>query len=329
VLCEIVINAAGFYGAHVAAMVGQHIPVTTLEHQYVVTSQLDELSQHSDQFPLIRDPDIKYSITYPHRLLHAARPVNTTPLYERLATKGAQFGQIGGWERAIWFAREPSQQLKGNDGYGHLGFRDDEPWREAVRTECIGVRDCVSVMDHGGFTKFEVRGPGAHAYLGRVFCGALPKPGRIRLGYMLTPNARLWSEATIAHVTPGKYLLCRPTVASDRDHDWLRGLLPVDGTVQLQYGATRDGALMLMGPRSRALLQKLTDVDVSATAQPWMSVLNIDVAGVPVTAMRVSYVGEFGWELHVGLGRLTSPAFTKPFPPQEKPTGSSILARTR
>ena len=449
VTAEIVINAAGFYGGRVAALAGTSAPVTTLEHQYLVTEPLDDLETDQDLFPLVRDPDIRfylrrerssfllgsyahegrpawpqgppdgfahqllpdslddmaevldgtishvpllaeagiqrcvngpiayapdalplvgpaaglrnfyqatgvqigithsaaigkamaewitegetewdlsswdprrfgrwadsdytqarasehyglqYAIPYPHRIMRAGRPVNQTPLYETLKEKGAVFGQIGGWDRAFWFERDGDNAQPSQGGYGHLSFRDDEPWRASVRAECEAVRDAVGIMDHGGFTKFEVEGPGAVRFLDEVFCGRLPDIGRVRLSYMLTPKGRLSSEATIARLAEDRFLLCGPTLAVDRDHDWLNAHLPTDRSVALRKGSTFDGALMVMGPKSRELLSGLTASDLSADAQPWMSAHEIDVAGMQVIALRVSYVGELGWELHV------------------------------
>lgn len=440
---EIIVNASGFYGAQVASMVGQQIPVATLEHQYLVTDALDALERDSRLFPLVRDPDIRfylrrerasflfgsyghpgrlafqdgipgqfahalfddsvddmvdllelamqhvtllgeagiqrfvngpisyspdalplcgpanglpnfyhacgiqigithsaavgkaiaewvtegetewdyaawdprrfgdwttpeyarqriielydlqYAIPYPHRIIDSGRPLQCTPLYNELLSKGAVFGQIGGWERAFWFDRTSGYDSKA------LSFRNAEPWREAVKQECKTVRDRVGIMDHGGFTKYEVTGPGARAFLNRVFCGHLPQPGRVKLPYMLTPTGKIWSEATIAHLDPDRFLLCGPTLADLRDYDWMGSHLPKDGSAELTRGSTRDATLMIMGPESRALLSRLTDSNLSAEAMPWMSVAEIDIGGIGCTAMRVSYVGELGWELHL------------------------------
>lgn len=243
--------------------------------------------------------DLQYAIPFPHRLLASGRPVNRTSLYEVLKAKGAQFGQIGGWERAMWFDR-------GGEAYddARLCFRDDEPWREAVRAEALAVRDAVGVMDHGGFTKYEVSGPGAASFLNTVLCGTPPKLGRVKLSYMLTPRGRIWSETTVARLEEQRYLLCGPTLAVDRDFDWLTAFLPSDESVALTKGSARDGALMVMGPKSRSLLEKLTASDLGSEAMPWMSVADIVVAGVSVTAMRISYVGELGWELHMASSDL-------------------------
>ncbi|MEM7169120.1 MAG: FAD-dependent oxidoreductase [Pseudomonadota bacterium] len=244
---------------------------------------------------------LQYAIPYPHRLLASGRPLQCTPLYDRLQKKGAQFGQIGGWERAMWFDRDG--QTYDED---KLSFEDDEPWQEAVRQECEAVRDAVGIMDHGGFTKYELKGPGAKAFLELVFCGTAPGPGRVKLSYMLTPKGKVWSEATIAYLADDHYLLCGPTLALDRDYDWLATHMPDDGSVTLSKGSPRDAALMVMGPRSRELLGQLTDGDLSADAMPWMSVRDITLAGRPVTALRVSYVGELGWELHMASKDLSA-----------------------
>lgn len=246
--------------------------------------------------------DLQYAITFPHRLLASSRPVQTTPLYDTLQQKGAVFGQIGGWERALWFAHNTDEQYR----EAALSFRDDEPWHRAVQRECIAVRDHVGVMDHGGFTKFEVSGANAQAFLERVFCGGVPKVSRVKLSYMLTPKGYIWSEATIARLDENLYLLCGPTLAVERDFDWLRKQLRTGEGVELRKGSTRDAALMVMGPKSRELLARLTDADLSAEALPWLSVTELTVAGCATTAMRVSYVGELGWELHLASADLAT-----------------------
>ncbi|MBX2868069.1 MAG: FAD-dependent oxidoreductase [Acidiferrobacterales bacterium] len=237
--------------------------------------------------------DLQYAIPFPHRILQSGRPLQKTPLYNRLLSKGAVFGQVGGWERAFWFDRE---DVNNPD---ILSFHNDEPWRSAVRQECEAVRDRVGVMDHGGFTKFEVSGAGATDFLDNVFCNALPKIGKVKLGYLLTPKGKIWSEATIARLEKDQYLLCGPTIADYRDYDWLCNALGNREDVKLNRGSSLDAALLVMGPQSRNLLSLLTQSDLSAEAMPWMSVQEISIGEIQCIAMRVSYVGELGWELHL------------------------------
>ena len=143
-------------------------------------------------------------------------------------------------------------------------------------------------------------GPGATAFLERTFCSSVPKVGRVRLSYLLTPKGRIWSEATVARLSENRYLLCGPTLADRRDHDWLNGHLPDDGSVRLRQGAARDATLMVMGPSARTLLSRLTNAELSSQTAPWMSASELEVAGRPVTALRVSYVEDtvLGAEVH-------------------------------
>lgn len=242
--------------------------------------------------------DLQYAIPYPSRLMDSGRPLNKTSLYKQLVEQGAVMGQIGGWERAFWFdlgkTNDPSAL-----SFGH------EPWQDAVRIECETVRDRVGIMDHGGFTKFTLDGPDAAKVLDKVVCGTLPPVGRVRLSYMLTPKGHIWSEATIARLADDRFLLCGPTLAVDRDFDWIATACG-DADVRLTKGCTRDGVLLVMGPKSRDLLQGLTADDLSAANAPWMSLAEIEIAGMPVTAMRVSFVGELGWELHVASSDLVA-----------------------
>ena len=237
---------------------------------------------------------LQYAIPFPHRNMRSGRPVMRTPLFDTLCARGAVMGQIGGWERALWFEREGARDT------GRLSFRD-EPWRKAVAAECETVRDSAGVMDHGGFTKFSVCGPGAEAFLDYVFCGTMPKPGRARLNYMLTPKGRIWSEAIIARLSGDRFLLCGPTLAIQRDFDWLVDAHRERGhdDVSVEFGYPHDATLMVMGPRSREVLAPLTDADLSASVQPWLGVSELRLAGAGITAMRVSYAGESGWELHM------------------------------
>jgi dimethylglycine dehydrogenase len=450
---DIVINAAGFYGAEISAMAGVDAPLAVLEHQYLVTGPIAELEDRTEPFPLVRDPEImfylrqeqdrflfgnyghegrtvwedgppaefnaslfadstddiaavaeqamahvpllgdvgiaefvngpityspdsnplvgpapgvrnfyqavgvqigithaaavgkvltelitegdtewdvwpwdparfgqwamagsgrntyarsrvrelyenQYSEPFPHRVWQSARPVQRSPLYDTLAAKGARFGQIAGWERAFWFGGDPYD-------HGTLSYRD-EHWHESVAAECEAVRDHVGVMDHCGFTRFEVSGPGAASFLDEMFSSRLPVIGRVRLSYMLRPNGMVWSEATIARLDDDQFLLLGPTAARERDFDWLQHHLPGDGSVDLRYGAERTSTLMVMGPKSRELLSRLTEADLSKEAAPWMSVREIEIAGAMTTALRVSFVGELGWELHLDDENLTA-----------------------
>ena len=234
----------------------------------------------------------QYAEPFPHRIWQSARPVRQSPLYTDLAARGANFGQVAGWERAFWFSRTTR--------YDHrtASYRD-EPWHRSVEAECLAVRDGVGVMDHAGFARYDVTGPDATAFLDRVFCTRLPELGRVRLAYMLRGNGTVWSEATIARLAADRYLVLGPTAARERDFDWLQRHLDPDEDLELRHSAERTFTLMVMGPASRELLSRLSDDDLSRDGAPWMSARSITVAGARATALRVSFVGELGWELHL------------------------------
>jgi dimethylglycine dehydrogenase len=159
-------------------------------------------------------------------------------------------------------------------------------------------------MDLGGFTKVWVSGPGAEAYLDRLICGALPKQGRVSLAYALTPRGTILSEFTITRSAPDRFYLLSAGSALWHDGDWLAAHLPTDGSVTLEEMSDQGSSLVLAGPKSRELLAKLTDADLSNAAFPWPSAQEITVAGRKVGALRVNYVGELGWELHVPMADL-------------------------
>ncbi|WP_374314438.1 aminomethyltransferase family protein, partial [Dongia sp.] len=154
------------------------------------------------------------------------------------------------------------------------------------------------------FSKFIVEGKGAEAWLDHLICGALPKSNRVTLAYTLTPKGSILSEFTMTRLAPEKFYLMSAGSGLWHDMDWLTQHLPADGSVKLSEVSQSASSLVLAGPRSRDLLKKITDADLSNNAFPWPSAQEIVVAGKKVTALRVNYVGELGWELHVPMGDL-------------------------
>ncbi len=236
----------------------------------------------------------QYHIPFPHRRWTSGRKAKVTPLYETLARKGAVFDAIGGWERAMYF------DSRGVAEAAPLSFHRDEPLQACVQAECLSVRDHVGVMDHGGMARFMVEGPAAEGFLNHVFCSRLPPQGRVALGYFLTAKGRVYSEATISRLAEDRFMLCGPTLGRRHDFDWLERHRPADGVVLSDLTDTHN-VLMLQGPKSRELLARVTGADLSPEAFPWFGVRQIDIAGVSAWALRVSYVGELGWELHLPI----------------------------
>ena len=236
----------------------------------------------------------EYAIALPFEERPAGRPAKTTPLYETLRAKGAMFGARGGWERAAWFVPE------GEAAEQRPSFRRAN-WFRAVGEECRAVRERVGVLDLGGFAKFEVSGQGAAAYLDRLVCGRLPKVGRVALAYMCTPQGGILSELTITRLAEERFYLCSAASAEWHDEQWLRAHLPADRSVGLGNLTARYGTLVLAGPRAREVLSQITEADLSNAAFPWLAARSIEIGFAKVLALRINYVGELGWELHLPL----------------------------
>ena len=234
----------------------------------------------------------EYAVAYPLEERPAGRPARTTPLYATLAAKGAGFGARGGWERALWF--------------GAGGGDRSSPSAAATGTrrsaeECRAVRERVAVLDLGGFTKLEVGGKDAAGFLDRLICGRLPKVGRVALAYMCQPDGGLLCELTIARLAEQRFYLCSAAAAEWHDQHWLLAQRRPDEDVAIENVSARYGTLVLAGPRSREVLGRLTDADLSNAAFPWLAARPIEIGAARLLALRINYVGELGWELHVPL----------------------------
>ena len=254
---------------------------------------------------------------YPDEERAACRPLKTTPCYGRMKDLGAVFGTVYGWERPGWFAPKDlslsAKDLNAPDvllNHNHAPPTDDgrivEKWSfrrsnffKHVGNECLNVRDNVALQDMSAFAKMEVSGPGAREWLESILANKIPtKRGRIALAHMLNKHGGVRAEFTVYEHVPGRFYLVSAGAFERHDHDYLRKLAPTDGSVTLGYLTTRMGVLVLAGPRSREVLQKLTDTDLSNAAFPWLTGKAVSVGPVGCHALRVNFVGELGWEFH-------------------------------
>ena len=234
----------------------------------------------------------EYKIHFPEEERPAGRPLKTDALYERLVAKGAVMGVRFGWERPLWFARDGQ---KARDDYS---FRRGN-WFDAVGEECRAVRSAVGVLDQTSFAKFLVSGPGADSFLDRLCANRLPaEPGRIALTQMLTPRGGIECDLTVTRVAPDRFYVVSAAATETHDLAWIERHDPGDGSVRIDNVTARYGVLTLAGPRSRELLERLTREDVSRDVFPFFRARHVEVAGMRVLVMRVSYVGELGYELH-------------------------------
>jgi len=234
-----------------------------------------------------------FTIHYPDEERGAARPAKTSPVYEKLDRMGAVWGQRYGWERANWFAPE------GVERRDVWSFRRTN-YFEHVGNECRRMRDKVGVIDLTPFTKHEVTGAGAEAWLDSLVANKVPvKLGRIALSHALTKNGGIRSEFTITKLADNRFYLVSAGAGERHDSDYLRKRLPPDGTVELRNITTSRGTFVVAGPKAREVLAKLTDVPLDNQSFPWLTGQVIEVGlAADVYALRVNFIGELGWELH-------------------------------
>ena len=233
----------------------------------------------------------EYAIHYPEEELPAGRPLKTSPLHERLLAKGAVFGARFGWERPLWFSPEGPAR----DEYSfHRGN-----WHTAVGNECSAVRSSVGVLDQTSFAKYEVSGPGAEGFLDRLCANGLPSSiGRMSLTQMCTPRGGIECDVTVTRLAEDRFYVVSAAATELHDFEWIARHLPADDSVELANVTNRKGVLTLAGPRSRDLLQAITDTDCSRKAFPFFRCRELHAGTAPVRVLRVSYVGELGYELH-------------------------------
>ncbi|HXH01689.1 MAG TPA: FAD-dependent oxidoreductase [Candidatus Competibacteraceae bacterium] len=234
-----------------------------------------------------------FTVHYPDEEREDARPAKTSPVYDKLDRMGAVWGQRYGWERANWFA--PA----GVERKDEWSFRRTN-YFEHVGAECRLMREKVGVIDLTPFTKHEVTGPGAEAWLNYLVANQVPKKvGRIALCHALTKKGGIRSEFTITKIAENHFYVVSSGAAERYDSDYLQKMLPTDGSVQLRNITTSRGTFVLAGPKSREVLAKLTDTPLDNASFPWLTGQVIEVGlATDVYALRVNFVGELGWELH-------------------------------
>ena len=237
----------------------------------------------------------RFSIRFPNEELPAARPLKTTPIYDLLAERGAQFGVAYGLEVPLWYAPE--------------GVRDEFSWRrstdfEHVAKEVQAVREGVGLTETSSFAKYRVVGQGAEAWLDRLLACRLPKPGRMTLTPMLKEDGKLIGDFTLARMGSGnpgsakdQWLILGSGVAEQFHMRWFEKHLPDDGSVAIEALGLRRVGLSIAGPKARDLLAKVTRADMSNAAFPFMAIRAIDIGMSPCLVGRVSYTGDLGYEI--------------------------------
>ncbi len=244
--------------------------------------------------------DHVYILHHPDEERPAARPLRTSPAYDRQKERGAQFGFVNGWERPNYFAP------KGFDDHGARSFRRGGWWQHAV-DEARAIREGVGLIDATAFTKHVVKGPGATQFLDWFTCNKLPRVGRINLTYALTAAGTTRTEYTIVRNGPDSYYLVSAGAWTAYDADYLRKAAEDKaaefGYIEIHDVTSQWGVFAIAGPKSREVLGAvIKDADpqtaLSNKRFPWLSARQIELGMCPVNAIRVAYTGELGWELH-------------------------------
>src|SRR3984957_14685143 len=220
----------------------------------------------------------------------AGRPAKKGPLYERLKAQGCVYTETFGWERPKWFSLDGRIE---DYGYSRNNVFD------VVRDEVAAVHRRVGILDLTGFAKYDISGPGAEAFLNRVCANQVPrKTGGIALAHLLSPGGRIQGEMTLTRLGEDRFYALSAAAAELRDRDHLLQSLAPGESVRIDNVTEDRGGLVLSAPRSPAVFSLLTDADLGNDAFPWLRAREIDIAGNAERALRVSYVGEVGWELH-------------------------------
>jgi len=239
----------------------------------------------------------RFSIRFPNEELPAARPQQTTALYDLMLSQGAVMGDSWGLETPLWFAP------KGVAAKDVVSFHRSNDFPH-VKAECLGVRNGVGVNEIANFAKYEFTGPGAEAFLSSLMTNRMPRTGRLILTPMLNEQGKLIGDFTIAKASPDRngderFMMWGSSQAQKYHMRWFERQLPADGSVKIRRYDMDLVGLSLAGPRSRAVLERLTDADVSNAAFKFLDHRAMDIANVPTVINRVTYTGDLGYEIWV------------------------------
>ncbi|MBI2762461.1 MAG: FAD-dependent oxidoreductase [Chloroflexi bacterium] len=234
-----------------------------------------------------------YDLHWPFRQLETARGVRRTPFHDRVAARGACFGELAGWERANWYAPagvEPRYEYS----YGR------QNWFPYSAEEHRAVREGVGIFDQTSFGKILVQGRDAEVALNALCTADIAvEPGRIVYTQWLNERGGIESDVTVTRLDERSYLVVTSGTSIVRDLDWLRRKVPSDANVVATDVTNAFAVLSIMGPHSREFLASLTDADLSSAAFPFATSREIDLGYAMVRASRITYVGELGWELYI------------------------------
>jgi glycine cleavage system aminomethyltransferase T/glycine/D-amino acid oxidase-like deaminating enzyme len=236
-----------------------------------------------------------YDVKYPGHERSAGRPLRLSPAYVRLEELGAAFGEKSGWERANWF--EPNA-ARGDESLRPRGWAG-RLWSPAIEAEHRACRETAALFDFTSFAKIEVRGRGAAEFLERLTDNRVARRvGALTYTQMLNEGGGIECDFTVTRLAEDRFRIVTGTAFGQHDLYWIRDHVPEDGSVQVEDITSSLACIGLWGPASRQILQPLTTTDISNHAFPYMTAQELAVGSVPCLALRVTYVGELGWELY-------------------------------
>ena len=236
-----------------------------------------------------------YSMSWPYEEMLSARPLRMSPLFHRLKTRRAVFGEKSGWERPNWFAPKgvaPKEKL----GWGFPN------WFEYVKKEHETVRTKAGIIDQTSFGKIETKGEGALPFLQKITANQMDKPvGSITYTQMLNEKGGIECDLTISRINEDHFYLVTGTAFIKHDLSWIQKHLPKDHSISVTDVTSAKACIILCGPQARNILKQLTKDDISNEGFPYMICKQLTIGYAPVLTLRISYVGELGWELHMPL----------------------------
>jgi 4-methylaminobutanoate oxidase (formaldehyde-forming) len=241
-----------------------------------------------------------YDIHYPNEERQAGRPLRRSPAYPALGALGCSFGEKSGWERPNWFSPNAASAVGGDDlrPRGWAG----QHWSPAIEVEALACRDTVALFDETSFSKMEVAGPGAARFLSRICANDVDRAvGSVTYTQLLNDRGGIECDLTATRLAADRYMLVTGTALGVHDLGWIhkqQALLPSgDGCVARDVTAAW-ACFGLWGPAARALLQPLTRSSLANEDFPYLTARSLSLGAVPVVAVRVTFVGELGWELY-------------------------------
>ena len=236
-----------------------------------------------------------YDVKYPGHERSAGRPLRVSPAYARLSELGATFGEKSGWERANWF--EPNA-ARGDESLRPRGWAG-RLWSPAIGAEHIACREAAAIFDFTSFAKIEVRGRGAASFLESLTDNRVARAvGALTYTQMLNEGGGIECDFTVTRLAEDRFRVITGTAFGQHDLFWIRDHAPEDGSVQVEDVTAAYACIGLWGPAARDILQKLTPTSMAGPAFPFMTAQTLAVGSVPCLALRVTYVGELGWELY-------------------------------